>query len=149
MDKSRKALATLKDTVRVETWMTPSISLELLDTGVCSIMTYAIGIWGPNHLRRRADEDRSKHKKGIRELSVLYNSGLRQILQVPMNTPLTIIYILAKRTPFEVTARKICWRFAKYIQHTRDMDQDQPGGDRVITEILKTPLNMDWREELR
>ena len=67
-------MARLKDAIRVETWMTPGISLALLDTGVRSIMTYAIGIWAPSKLNNQLGE---KLGKGIKELSTLYNNGIR------------------------------------------------------------------------
>ena len=85
----------------------------------------------------------------MKELSTLYNNGIRQILKVQMITPLTLLYIISKRAPFEILAKKICWRYAAYLKEIKNHDPEKKGEERVIHDIVKAQLNMDWKDELR
>ena len=74
-------MAKLKDIMRVETWMAPGVQLALLDTGVRSIMLYAVGVWS-GCMGGEGAAPGGRQEETIRKLQVLYNNCLRQALGV-------------------------------------------------------------------
>ena len=72
-------MAKLKDTMRVEAWMAPGVQLALLDTGVRSIMLYAVGVWS-GCMGGGGAGPGGRQEETIRKLQVLYNNCLRQAL---------------------------------------------------------------------
>ena len=110
--KSRRAMARLKDMMRTEIWMPPSVKLAVLDILVRSIMLYATGIWAANIM-----EEGKGNNKYIRRLKTLYNMGIRQATGVGKQTPTWLLYVIAKRVSIDTTIKKLVWRYAKYLEN--------------------------------
>ncbi len=113
--KSRRAMARVKDVMRLEGWMAPSVKLTLLDTVVRSVMLYATGVWAGNLLN--IQETRNKWMK---KLSVIYNMGLRAATGLDRRIPLWVLYVTAKRVAVHIVIRKIVWRYAGYLRNMKE-----------------------------
>ena len=72
LDKSRKAMARIKDVIQTELWMAPSVRLALVDTAVRSIMLYGVSVWATDVL-----QGQDSLKRQIHRFEVTYNMGVR------------------------------------------------------------------------
>ena len=128
--RAKAAMAALRTFLRQHGWRQGATRLVLFDVYVRSVLLYGCVVWGVDISPTAAQ----RAPASIRQLEVMYQSGLRQLLGVHRDVRIDVLLILAVRPPVGVIIRKQVFRYYRAL-----LEAD---GVKLVTQVAR------WADQL-